>query len=56
MKSGVFYGNVALIDGMLDKIEEEMGQKLTIIADWRAGKGTDFLIVSMTSFWMTLCC
>ena len=27
-----FYGNVALIDGMLDKIEEEMGQKLTIIA------------------------
>ena len=32
MKSGVFYGNVALIDGMLDKIEEEMGQKLTIIA------------------------
>ena len=32
MKSGVFYRNVALIDGMLDKIEEEMGQKLTIIA------------------------
>ena len=32
MKSGVVYGNVALIDGMLDKIEEEMGQKLTIIA------------------------
>ena len=32
MKSGVFYGSVALIDGMLDKIEEEMGQKLTIIA------------------------
>ena len=32
MKSGVLYGNVALIDGMLAKIEEEMGQKLTIIA------------------------
>ena len=32
MKSGVFYGNVALIDGMLDRIEEEMGQKLHVIA------------------------
>ena len=32
MKIGVFYGNVALIDGMLDRIEEEMGQKLHVIA------------------------
>ena len=32
MKSVVFYGNVALIDGMLDRIEEEMGQKLHVIA------------------------
>ena len=32
MKSGVFYGNVALIDGMLDRMEEEMGQKLHVIA------------------------
>ena len=32
MKSGVFYGNVGLIDGMLDRIEEEMGQKLHVIA------------------------
>ncbi len=32
MKSGVFYGNAALIDGMLERMEEEMGQKLTIIA------------------------
>ena len=32
MKSGVFYGNAALLDGMLDRMEEEMGQKLTIIA------------------------
>ena len=32
MKSGVFYGNAALIDGMLDRMEEEMGQKLTIVA------------------------
>lgn len=32
MKSGVFYGNAALLDGMLERIEEEMGQKLTMIA------------------------
>lgn len=32
MKSGVFFGNVALIDGMLDRMEEEMGQRLTVIA------------------------
>lgn len=32
MKSGVFFGNVALIDGMLDMMEKELGQKLTVIA------------------------
>lgn len=32
MKSGIFYGNVALIDGMLDRMEEEVGEKLTIVA------------------------
>ncbi len=32
MKSGVFYGNAALIDGMLDRFEKELGQKLTIVA------------------------
>ena len=29
---GVFFGNVALIDGMLERMEEEVGQKLTVIA------------------------
>ncbi len=32
MKSGVFYGNACLIDGMLERIEEEMGQKMSVIA------------------------
>ena len=32
MKSGVFYGNAALLDGMLERMEEEMGEKLTIVA------------------------
>jgi type III pantothenate kinase len=32
MKSGVFFGNVAMIDGMLDRMEEELGEKLTVVA------------------------
>lgn len=32
MKSGVFYGNAALIDGMLDRMEEELGEPFTVIA------------------------
>ncbi len=32
MKSGVFYGNAALLDGMLERMEEEMGQKFTVVA------------------------
>lgn len=32
MKSGAVYGNAALIDGMLDRMEEETGEKLNVIA------------------------
>lgn len=32
MKSGIIYSTVCMIDGMIDKLEEEMGEKLTIIA------------------------
>ena len=32
MKSGVIYGNAACIDGMIQRIEEELGQKATVIA------------------------
>ncbi|WP_373213829.1 type III pantothenate kinase [Ruminococcus sp. 5_1_39BFAA] len=32
MKSGMIYSNAAAIDGIIDRIEEEMGQKLTVIA------------------------
>jgi len=32
MKSGILYGTASLIDGMLERMEEEMGQKLTTIA------------------------
>lgn len=32
MRSGVIFGNAAMIDGMLTRIEEELGQKASIIA------------------------
>ncbi|MCC8138115.1 MAG: type III pantothenate kinase [Clostridiales bacterium] len=32
MKSGVIHGNAACIDGMIDRIEQELGQKTTVIA------------------------
>ena len=32
MKSGILYSNAAAIDGIVDRIEEELGQKATVIA------------------------
>ena len=32
MRSGVIFGNAAMIDGMLNRIEEELGEKTSIIA------------------------
>ena len=32
MKSGILYGNAAAVDGIIDRIEEELGQKVTVIA------------------------
>ncbi|MDY5022671.1 MAG: type III pantothenate kinase [Blautia sp.] len=32
MKSGVLYSNAAAIDGIIERIEEEIGQKATVIA------------------------
>ena len=32
MKSGVMYSNAAALDGIIDRIEDEMGQKITVIA------------------------
>lgn len=31
MKSGILYGTAAAIDGMIERIEEEVGQKLTVV-------------------------
>lgn len=32
MKSGILYGNAAAVDGIIDRIEDELGQKVTVIA------------------------
>lgn len=32
MKSGILYGNASCIDGMIDRIEEELQQKATVVA------------------------
>lgn len=32
MKSGAVYGNAAMIDGLIDRIESELGDKATVIA------------------------
>ena len=32
MKSGILYGSASMLDGMIDRIEEEIGTKATVIA------------------------
>ena len=32
MQSGAVYGNAALLDGMIDRFEEELGKKTTVVA------------------------
>lgn len=32
LKSGLLYGNASMVDGMIDRIEEELGEKATVIA------------------------
>lgn len=32
MKSGIILGNAAMVDGVIDRIEEELGEKATVVA------------------------
>jgi len=32
MKSGLVFGNASMMDGMIERIEEELGEKATVIA------------------------
>ena len=32
MKSGAVYGAAALVDGMIDRMEEELGETVTVVA------------------------
>ena len=38
MKSGVLYSNAAALDGIIDRIEEELGEKATVVATGLAKK------------------
>lgn len=44
MKSGILYGNAAAVDGIVDRIEEYLGQDVTVIATGGMSKRS-FLIV-----------
>lgn len=50
MKSGVLYSNAAALDGIIDRIEEELGEKATVVATgvWQRKSS---LIVREKSFW-----
>ena len=32
MRSGIMYGAAAMLDGMIDRMEEELGKKATVVA------------------------
>lgn len=32
MRSGMVYGNAAMMDGLIDRVEKELGEKLTVVA------------------------
>ncbi|MEG1428033.1 MAG: type III pantothenate kinase, partial [Oscillospiraceae bacterium] len=38
MKSGAIYGSASMLDGMIDRIEEALGQKTTVVATGGLGK------------------
>ena len=40
MKSGVLYSNAAALDGIIDRIEEELGEKATVVATGGLAKKT----------------
>ena len=42
MKSGLIYGTASMIDGLLDRISEELGEKPTVVAT--GGLSKDIII------------
>lgn len=50
MKSGAMYGHAASIDGLIDRIEEELGQKCSIVATG----GLSGMVVSLCKHKMTI--
>ncbi|MFR3284139.1 MAG: type III pantothenate kinase [Clostridium fessum] len=56
MQSGALYGNASCIDGMVDRIQEELGQEATIVADGRTGEADHSRCAVTASSWMMSCC
>ena len=54
MKSGVLYSNAGAIDGIIDRMEEELGQKTTVVATGGLAKKL-YHCVKKTLFWMKIC-
>lgn len=55
MRSGVIFGNAAMIDGMLSRIEEELGGPATVIATGALQRRC-CRSAAITSFMTALCC
>ena len=54
MRSGVIFGNAAMIDGMLSRIEEELGGPATVIATGGIAKAV-CRSAAIPSFMTALC-
>ena len=53
MKSGIIYSSAAAIDGIIDRLEEELGAGMTVIA---TGGLARKIVPCERSYWMKHCC
>lgn len=54
MKSGIIYSSAAAIDGIIDRMKEELGSDVTVIATGGLAKRS-CPTAEERSFWMTIC-
>lgn len=55
MRSGIMLGNACMIDGMIERIEEELGQKATVVAT-AASRGSSSRCAAARSSTTAICC
>ena len=56
MRNGIMYGTAAMLDGMLDRVEEELGSRATVVA---TGGMAQFIVAPVAagrSSWRRTCC